>query len=416
MARGRGSATSLNKAFEVRGGQVRLTVLARRGPLIARRLSDRRREIEQLTLTRVYGIAEPPGAAELDYLHGLREAVSAAVDFGLEVLSRGVDRPPPLPAALLVQARLAARNGVTLDVVLRRYFSGYALFTSFVFEEMQKVEVQGSTGLLQGNVSQFERLIGAIAEEYQREVAAAVESTPELQAGLVERLLAGEVIDVGPLAYDVHSNWHLAMIFSDHEGAGEALHALAEGLDCRLLHVRPRTGPSWAWLGRRRSFVPAEVQAEIEKAVKRQPIAVGHPARGLAGWRLSHRQARAIHPVVQRRGEVLSYAEAGLVITMAKDDVLVASLHQLYIEPLSCGRDSGEGLKETVRAYLAAGRNISSAASALQVNRQTVRTRLRTVEDKIGRSLDECGAEIEIALRIEQELSGDFSVSNRLFA
>ena len=58
-------------------------------------------------------------------------------------------------------------------------------------------------------------------------------------------------------------------------------------------------------------------------------------------------------------------------------------------------------------AYLAAGRNISSAASALKVDRQTVRTRLRTIEEKIGRSLDECGAEMEIALRLERELSAD---------
>lgn len=385
------------------------------GTLIARRLSDRRREIEQLTLARVYGIAEPPGAAELDYLHGLREAVSAAIDFGLQVLSRSDDRPPPLPAALLVQARLAARNGVALDVVLRRYFSGYALFTSFVFEEVQRVDVRGSTGLLQGNASQFDRLVSAIAEEYQREVAAA-QSAPELQARLVERLLAGEVLDAGPLAYDIRGSWHLAMVFPDHEGAAEALHAIAEGLDCRLLHVCRRTGPSWAWLGRRRSFELAEVQEKIEREGKHPPMAVGHPARGLAGWRLSHRQARAIYPVVQRRGEGLSYAEAGLLVAMAKDEVLVASLRQLYIDPLNCGRDSGEGLKKTARAYLVAGRNISSAASALQVNRQTVRTRLRIVEDKIGRSLDECGAEMEIALRLEREFSGDFSVPNRLIA
>jgi PucR C-terminal helix-turn-helix domain/GGDEF-like domain len=364
-----------------------------------------------MTLARIYGIAEPPGTAELDYLHGLREAVSAAIDFAIEVLSRGDNSPPDLPTALLMQARLAARNGVALDVVLRRYFSGYTLFANLVFEEGQKAatsEGLGTTGLLRSKTSQFDRLVGAITEEYQREVEATVRAAPEFQARLVERLLAGEVVDAASLAYDVHRSWHLAMVVSDHEDAAEALRAIAEALDCRLLHVRRRTGPSWAWLGRRGSLEPARAQAKIEGAVKRLPIAIGHPARGLAGWRLSHRQARAIYPLVQRSGrEVTSYAEAGLVAAMAKDEVLIASLRQIYIEPLHCGRDDGEALKETARAYLAAGRNITSAASALRLNRQTVRTRLRTVEDKLGRSLDECGAEMEIALRLERELGVD---------
>ncbi len=278
-----------------------------------RRLADRRREIEQAMLARVYGIAEPPGNAELDYLHGLREAVAAAVDLGLKVLSGSDARPPRLPPVLLVQARLAARNGVALDVVLRRYFSGYTLFTSFFLEEAQAEPTSGqeeSTERLHRNAGQFDRLVAAVA--------------------------------------------------------------------------RPRGGT-----------------VEDRNRDEGPPMAVGHPAKGLLGWRLSHRQARAVYPVVQHGGEVVAAAEAGLLAAVAKDETLVASLHQLYIEPLG----DGEGLKETLHAYLAAGRNISSAASALQVNRQTVRTRLRAAEGKIGRSMDECGAEVEIALRLERELS-----------
>jgi sugar diacid utilization regulator len=198
------------------------------------------------------------------------------------------------------------------------------------------------------------------------------------------------------------------MIFVDQEHTADALRAVAGELDCRLLYVRRRSNPAWAWMGRRTSLEPGEVRTKIEGAMEGPSIAIGHPAWGFDGWRLSHRQARAIFPLVQRyRGQVVSYAEAGLVAAMAKDEVLVASLCQLYLEPLGRERDGGEVLKETVRAYLAAGRNISSAASALQVNRQTVRARLRIVEGKIGRSLDECGGEMEIALRLEHELPVD---------
>jgi hypothetical protein len=394
----------------VEGVELRATASENAGTSIAGRLSGRRSEIEQITLARAYGIAEPPGAAELDYLHGLREAVSAAVDFGLQALSASDDRLLSLPPVLLVQARLAARNGVALEVVLRRYFSGYTVFMNFVFEEAQRAPgsgVQRSTGFLRSMASQFDRLVSAVAEEHQREVVASVGTAPELQTRLVERLLAGEVLDASPLAYDVHGSWHLATVFSDQEGAAETLRAVAERLNCRLLYVPRRTGSAWAWLGRRGPLDPIEMQSNVERAMKCTPIAVGQPAHGLVGWRLSHCQARTVYPVVQRRGEVVSYAQAGLVATIAKDEVLIASLRQLYIEPLDCGPDSGVGLKETVRAYLSAGRNISSAASKLRISRQTVRVRLRMVEDKIGRSLDECGAEMEIALRLEREFSGD---------
>lgn len=380
------------------------------GTAVAWRLSERKREIEQVTLARIYGIAEPPGTAELDYLHGLRDAVSAAIDFGIEVLSCSDDSPPGIPPALLMQSRLAARNGVRLEVVLRRYFSGYTMFANFVFEEVQSATSAGLNGdrLLRSKTSQFDRLVGAITEEYQREVEATVRSAPEFQARLVERLLAGEVVESGPLAYDIPRSWHLAMIFPDQEEAADSLRLVAEALDCRLLHVRRRDGPSWAWLGRRGLLHPGRVQAEIQGKMKRPAIAIGHPARGLAGWRLSHRQARAIFPLTRRdRGGFVSYAESGLVAAMARDEVLTASLFQIYIEPLTCGRDDGESLKETVRAYIATGRNITSAAAALRVNRQTVRTRLRTVEEKIGCSLDVCGAELEIALRLEREFATD---------
>jgi DNA-binding PucR family transcriptional regulator len=58
--------------------------------------------------------------------------------------------------------------------------------------------------------------------------------------------------------------------------------------------------------------------------------------------------------------------------------------------------------RETLRAYFAAGRNISSAAAALSVHRDTVSNRLRAIEAKIGRPPDACAADLELALRLEE--------------
>jgi DNA-binding PucR family transcriptional regulator len=60
---------------------------------------------------------------------------------------------------------------------------------------------------------------------------------------------------------------------------------------------------------------------------------------------------------------------------------------------------------ETLRAYLVADRNASSAAAALGVNRNTIAERLRAIEAAIGRPLSACGPELEAALRLA-ELDG----------
>ncbi len=67
-------------------------------------------------------------------------------------------------------------------------------------------------------------------------------------------------------------------------------------------------------------------------------------------------------------------------------------------------------LRETLRAYFAAGFNAATAAAALEVDRHTVQRRLRKVEEALGRLLHTCHAELEVALSLE-ELDGGGTAS-----
>src|SRR5262249_14368679 len=82
--------------------------------------------------------------------------------------------------------------------------------------------------------------------------------------------------------------------------------------------------------------------------------------------------------------------------------LLAKSLHETYLAPLDEHGDSGLVLRETLRAYFAAGFNAATAAAALEVDRHTVQRRLRKVEEALGRLLHSCHAEIEVALRLEE--------------
>lgn len=355
-------------------------------------------------MTRVYGISDPTETTQPDYVERLHKAVSTAIDYGLEAIERGNEGTQPVPAELLAQARVAARNGVSLDTVLRRYFAGYTLLGDFVVggtKEDSHLGADALQSLLRAQASIFERVVAAVTEEYTREAECRLDSAEERRADLVKRLLDGELVDTSSLAYDVASH-HLGAI-AVGPGASEALQGLAKKIDCRLLLIRRDGDAAWAWFGAGQAIDPAQLQSSASAS---WPIgvslAIGEPAYDLAGWRLTHRQALAASPVASRgRQPVVRYAEVALLASMLQDGLLTGSLRELYLAPLAEERDGGAVLRETLRAYCASERNLSSAAAVLGVSRRTVANRLHAVEVKLGRPLAGVMVDIEMALRLE---------------
>jgi GGDEF-like domain/PucR C-terminal helix-turn-helix domain len=216
----------------------------------------------------------------------------------------------------------------------------------------------------------------------------------------LERLVVGESLDTSRLSYDFDAH-HIALVATG-PGAGAETKERAGALGCQRLLVETQEHFVWCWLGKRDGFEPAEVDALIGTRSRHGSVGVGEPGRGLAGWRQTHHQARAALSVAARSaGSVVRYANVALLASVLKDDLLAASLRQIYLEPLEAGRDGGEDLRETLRAYFSAGRNVSVAGESIGVTRQAVARRLRAAEERIGRPLSSCGADLEVALSLE---------------
>ncbi|HEY5815444.1 MAG TPA: helix-turn-helix domain-containing protein [Solirubrobacterales bacterium] len=372
---------------------------------LAERLRARRGEIEESLLTRVYAIADPTEAADPDYAEGLRAAVAGALDYGLAGIEAGEEHPPAFPDLLLSQARFAARNGISLDTVLRRYFAGYTLLGDVLIEETQDDELlrgEELKRLLRSQAALFDRLLAAVGEEHVKEAESRPESPERRRAERVERLLAGELIDVAELGYELDAH-HLGAIAAG-PGAAEAVRSLARALDRRLLLIQRLEGMVWVWLGGRRPLEHEELGRALERGWSPEvTLALGECGRGLGGWRFTHHQARAALPIALRQGKTTTrYSEVALLASAHCDELLSASLRELYLEPLSGTGDDGATMRETLRAYFNASRNLSSAASALGVSRRTVANRLRTIEERLGKSLSAETAEIEVALRLQE--------------
>lgn len=377
--------------------------------LVQERLVARREEIAAAILSRFPVLFEQPPGIDPSYAEGLRSAVAAAISYGLGELKLSEAEPPPIPTPLYAQAREAARNGVSMETVLRRYIAGYTLLGEFLMREAEAGGLRSEQvqRLLRVQAARFDHLIAKVTEEYRRE-SESPRTAGEARMGRIRGLLAGRPVDPAALGYEI-DDWHLATIGIGPE-APAAFHDLAKGLDRHLLIADAGEDRTWAWFGGRRQMDPAELVDRGGALLPAAALAVGEPGRGLQGWRLTHLQARAALSIAIRRAEhPVRYRDVAMLVPALRDEVLSVSLRQLYLEPLETGRDGGETLRETLRAYFAAERNVSATAAALGVTRHTVMNRLHAVEERFGRRLNECGLDVETALSLRA--LGDHSPS-----
>ena len=207
--------------------------------------------------------------------------------------------------------------------------------------------------------------------------------------------------------------WHVGVIAVGAQ-SGWVVRELAERVGCRLLCVERGEDSVWAWLGADGRFALAAVErllagGGIARRESRPAVgegllfAFGEPARGFRGWRLTHRQAQAALLVARRRPRPCTrYGDVALLASALKDELLAGTLLDVYLAPLQDARNNGAVLRQTLRSYLATERSVSSTAAALGVVRKTVANRLRTIEERLGRTLHPFPAELEIALLLDE--------------
>ena len=156
---------------------------------VLERLRARRTEIDEAIFTRVRDgdfdpVFDPRPHKAPSTSNGLRAAVLAAINYVLDGLEHPQQLTQPLPTAAVNQARRAARFGVRLDTVLRRYIAGYALLEDFVMEEAEHDELLAQSNMLRGVLASVAALVDrlttavAIAYREQTEPSTALSLTP----------------------------------------------------------------------------------------------------------------------------------------------------------------------------------------------------------------------------------------------
>lgn len=371
---------------------------------VIERLRARRSEIEEVIFAHVldtdrFGAA---GGEDAEYVAGLRASVTAALDYVLVGIEQGEAWSGPIPSVAVQQAQRAARNGVGLDTVLRRYAAGQRLMSDFLLTEADGFPMQALRRVLDLQGLLVECLMAGVATEYKREAERAGRSLEQCRSEQVRKLLAGERVEVAEFDYDF-SAWHLGVIATGAKAA-QAVRSLQARLHCQLLNVSHGRETEWAWLGGRHRLEAAGIERLLTaKALAGVSLTVGEPGKGIEGWRVTHRQAQEALLVALRRPQKLTrFADVALLAPWLGDPARARSLVELYLSPLDSLRNDGHALRQTLREYFAAGHNVEATAAKLVVDRSTVRRRVRKIEQALGCPLDRRRAELEVAMRLEE--------------
>jgi hypothetical protein len=393
-------------------------------------LRARRREMEDAIFARVRVAVADSVGGDAEYVAGLRATVTAVVDYVLTGLELG-GRLPDVPLEAISQAHRAARHGVGLEAVLRRYMIGQAMLSDYILQEADRVKLVGggtdaSRELLRVQAALADRVVAEVAREHLGELQRAGRSREHRRRERVRALLAGDGTGTDlDVEYDLDAQ-HVGVVAGGSH-AQDALRELAERLDRQLLCVACGEATVWAWLGGRRALHMAELaqavatraRADAGPGIDRDRdtwFAVGEPAWGLAGWRSSHRQAQEALTVAMHKPQPLTrYGDVALLTLALKDRELRRILTDIYIAPLTDKHDDGAVLSQTLRAYLACEYNASSTAAAMKVARSTIVKRLRTIEERLGKALHSCPPELAVALALEQITSDSADTEDQLF-
>lgn len=377
---------------------------------LARRLRSREAELQEAVSAHVRSVV-PDAVADGD-LHlasGLREMIAVCVDCGLASIEQGAPWSGPMPPAVTAQASRAASGGVSLTTALCRCVAGHTLAWSFVLDEVAHhdlLDEQRFALLLQASAvlgSLLARVQAEVAGAHSSEIKRRARSHEQRRAEIVHKLLAGESPDDSEraeLGYELDA-WHLC-VSATGANAEKAVRGLAAALGRELLLI-VHDGEVWAWLGGQRKPRMSDVERVLSApGFTGVSLAIGEAARGVEGWRLTHREAQAALLVAQHSPQRLTrYLDVALDATALQDEAFADSLIERYLSPLDDMRIGGQAARRTLRALFDTEYNVSSAAHPLKVHRSSVHRWREEIERRLGYRLHGHQAEIEVALRIE---------------
>ena len=353
---------------------------------------------------------EPYWGRQRPELFDTYRAISrASILAELECLRDGARPPDELPAADLEFARGAARMGAQPTELGQAYRRGHACHWQAWFDlvEAEEADPERRRALLARGSDFFFDYATQVSrmtlDEYTRERDLMLSDREQRRVHLVHELLAGNEVDPAALGYDPAGVQPRVRGLGRRGVRGGPRGRRRAGPPAPAWSASSRTRPGAGWAAPRRGTPSSAWPVPICPAARRWPSARTPPAP--TGFVLSHEQARRAERAGRRSGRPIThYADVALESLAAVDEDAATAFVARELAGLDGDDVRSTRLRETLRAWFAAGHNAAAAAAALGVHEQTVAQRLRTVEERTGRPVAARRAELETALRLRDLL------------
>lgn len=334
----------------------------------------------------------------------IRSALLSIVD-GLA----GGRRPPDRASdAALHEARVVAQTGIDLHALLRTYRIGQSITQDAIVDEtLRLVDTDDRRAAVLKQASDYlyawnNKVTESVIASYQAEHNAFFFSSRDRRRrAVVTDVLRGIPTDVQQLGYDLTTE-HLAVVAWGRSPEAN-IRAVAVALGARHLIVSGTSGTYLGWWGATAMHRALEQRPDSIAAMPDTHLAIGEVEEGLEGFRLGHRQAWQAYRVSRLRSSgVVRYKNVALEALVLRDRQAVRDFVVRELGALDDGDSRGDLLRTTLEAYFKSGQNAASTASAIHVHERTVAYRLRSIETRLGVTINERRDELAVALRLAE--------------
>jgi DNA-binding PucR family transcriptional regulator len=371
----------------------------------------------------------PELLASVEALEVNRASTEASIRDFAEVLQTGADpaETARLTPPTLAYAQDGAQHGIPLTTLMRSYRLAHAAtsrhFNAILQRRARNADERNLAAEL-GSAWMFAYVDAALClveQVYTAERDRWLRSAAASQAETIDTILAGRPIDTEVasrrLRHDVRRVQVAAIAWLESHEEGRNTQAVLEaairdisamiGDHKPLVHSLGILSVA-AWLGSH-SDVPSKVLDELRFRTETAPgvrVAVGEPARGIAGFRATHFEALEAQRIARLAnrpvGSVTRYHNVSLRALATVDIQQAGVFVRRELGRLGSTDDTTRRLAATLRTYLDENCSRGRTAKRLHVHENTVAYRIRQAEALLGRSLDKRTLELRAALALAE--------------
>jgi DNA-binding PucR family transcriptional regulator len=355
----------------------------------------------------------------------LGSSIEGNVDTVLHMFRHGIgiERVEPPSAALEYSRRLAER-GVPVNALVRAYRLGQDTLLQRSLGEVRRqggdpdVASLAVQRIVETTFTYIDWMSQRVVTAYEIERERWLQNRSAVRAARTRELLAGKNIDTGAaeaaLGYRLDQH-HLGIVAWTRGGApGEDedqlsplerfILRLGERLSCpaRPLFVPCDNSTAWAWLPIGRRAVDPEVIRQAASSGGRVMAAVGEPAHGVDGFRITHTQAVQTQAVAllgeADAPQVVTFRQVGVAALLSADVEAARAWVSQTLGRLATDDDHYARLRETLRVFLATGGSYTASATQLAMHKNSVKYRVEKAEQERGRPIRGDRLDVELAL------------------